>query len=165
MGNKGVDKMNHVLKAVYPMIEDKVQSCAFELVDVEYVKEGKQWFLRIFIDKPGGIDIEECVLASEKISEALDQLDPDPIPHAYFLEVSSPGAERPLKTEEDLKKAIQEYIHVSLYQQIEGQKQWEGTLIDLNDEELVLDISNHKQQKTMSIPRTSIAKVRKAIKF
>lgn len=76
----------------------------FELVDIEFVKEGKNWFLRVFIDKENGIDIEECALVSEQLSEAMDALDPDPIPQAYFLEVSSPGAERPLKKKQTMKR-------------------------------------------------------------
>lgn len=74
-----------------PILED----LNLELVDIEYVKEGKNWFLRLFIDKENGVDIEECGIVSERLSEQLDEL--DPIPHNYFLEVSSPGAERPLK--------------------------------------------------------------------
>ena len=97
----------------------------FELVEVEFVKEGKSWFLRVFIDKEGGIDIEECAFVSEQLSDKLDACDPDPIPQAYFLEVSSPGAERPSK-EEDYHRAVGEYIHLSLYQPVEGEKQFEG---------------------------------------
>ncbi len=74
-----------------------------ELVEIEYVKEGKNWFLRLFIDKENGVDIEECGIVSEKLSEKLDEI--DPIPHNYFLEVSSPGAERPLKKEEGFHKS------------------------------------------------------------
>ena len=76
--------------------------------------------LRVFIDKEGGIDIEECAFVSEKLSEKLDAMDPDPIPQAYFLEVSSPGAERPLK-KSDYEQAVGKYIHISLYQAVDGE--------------------------------------------
>ena len=74
----------------------------FELVDVEYVKEGSNWFLRVYVDKEGGIDIDDCGRISEFLSEKLDEN--DPITDAYFLEVSSPGAERPLKKPDDYLK-------------------------------------------------------------
>lgn len=72
-----------------------LENLQLELVDIEYVKEGKNWYLRLFIDSEDGVDIEECGMVSERLSEKLDEI--DPIPHNYFLEVSSPGAERPLK--------------------------------------------------------------------
>ena len=87
--------MSKVIDTVSQLVTPIVDEMGLELVDIEYVKEGKDWFLRVFIDKPAGIDIEECGLVSEKLSEKLDEL--DPITHNYFLEVSSPGAERPLK--------------------------------------------------------------------
>jgi len=92
-----------VTKLVTPILEEQ----NFELVEVEFVKEGKNWFLRVFIDKEGGIDIEECAFVSEKLSEKLDAMDPDPIPQAYFLEGSSPGAERPLKKESDYEQLME----------------------------------------------------------
>ncbi|HRL00211.1 MAG TPA: ribosome maturation factor RimP, partial [Trichococcus flocculiformis] len=98
--------MSRVVDEVRVVVQPIVDEQNLELVDMEFLKEGKNWFLRIYIDKPGGIDIEECALISEKVSEALDAIDPDPIPQAYFLEVSSPGAERPLKTEADMQNAI-----------------------------------------------------------
>ena len=118
------------------------------------VKEGKSWFLRVFIDKEGGIDIEECAFVSEKLSEKLDAADPDPIPQAYFLEVSSPGAERPLKKESDYEKALGDYVHVSLYQPVDGEKQYEGFLQSFDAEQL-----------TLKIRRKNIAKARLAIQF
>ena len=132
---------------------------------MEYLKEGKNWFLRIYIDKPGGIDIEECALISEKVSEALDAIDPDPIPQAYFLEVSSPGAERPLKTEADMQNAIGKYVHLSFYQAIDGEKFYEGTLKELNDESVVLTIRIKTRTKDIEIERKQIANARLAIQF
>ena len=93
--------MSNVTETVTEIVQPIVESNQFELVDIEFIKEGKNWFLRVYIDKPEGVDLEDCALISEKISEKMDKMDPDPIPQAYFLEVSSPGAERPLKKEED----------------------------------------------------------------
>lgn len=150
-----------VTKLVTPIVEEK----NFELVEVEFVKEGKSWFLRVFIDKKGGIDIEECAYVSEQLSDRLDVLDPDPIPQAYFLEVSSPGAERPLKKENDYQKALGEYIHISLYQPIDGEKQFEGFLKEFDKEQLKLKIRVKTREKEIDIMRKNIAKARLAIQF
>lgn len=150
-----------VTELVTPILEEQ----NFELVEVEFVKEGKNWFLRVFIDKEGGIDIEECAFVSEHLSEKLDSIDPDPIPQAYFLEVSSPGAERPLKKEADYQRALGEYIHVSLYQPLDGEKQYEGFLQSYDDAELVLKIRIKTREKEITVDRKNIAKARLAIQF
>ncbi|UJF14740.1 ribosome maturation factor RimP [Jeotgalibaca sp. MA1X17-3] len=150
-----------VKEAVLPILEEQ----NFELVDTEFLKEGKNWFLRLYIDKPGGIDIEDCAWVSEKVSDLLDEMDPDPIPQAYFLEVSSPGAERPLKTDQDLENAIGSYVNLSYYQAIEGEKFHEGTLLSVTDEVVSLEIRIKTRTKTIEIPREKIAKARLAIKF
>ena len=150
-----------VKEAVSPIIDEQ----NFELVDIEFLKEGKNWFLRLYVDKPGGIDIEDCAWVSEKVSDLLDEMDPDPIPQAYFLEVSSPGAERPLKSDQDLENAIGQYVHLSYYQQVEGEKFHEGTLLSVTEEEVSIEIRIKTRTKTIEIPRDKIAKARLAIKF
>lgn len=157
--------MSTVVETVTDLVTPILEEQNFELVEVEFVKEGKNWFLRLFIDKDGGIDIEECAFVSEHLSEKLDTIDPDPIPQAYFLEVSSPGAERPLKKETDFEKAIGEYIHVSLYQPLDGEKIYEGILKSLNEEELVLKIKIKTREKEIAVERKNIAKARLAIQF
>lgn len=157
--------MSSVVETVTELVTPILDERHFELVDAEFVKEGKSWYLRIYIDKPGGINIEECALVSDLLGEKLDNCDPDPIPQAYFLEVSSPGAERPLKKERDYERALNSYIHVSLYQPLEGNKVYEGTMVDLKPDELTLEYMNKTRQKTIVIPRKQIAQARLAIKF
>ena len=157
--------MSRVVDEVRVVVQPIVDEQHLELVDMEFLKEGKNWFLRIYIDKPGGIDIEECALISEKVSEALDAIDPDPIPQAYFLEVSSPGAERPLKTEADMQNAIGKYVHLSFYQAIDGEKFYEGTLKEVNDDSVVLTIRIKTRTKDIEIERKQIANARLAIQF
>ena len=157
--------MSRVVDEVRVVVQPIVDEQNLELVDMEFLKEGKNWFLRIYIDKPGGIDIEECALISEKVSEALDAIDPDPIPQAYFLEVSSPGAERPLKTEADMQNAIGKYVHLSFSQAIDGEKFYEGTMKELNDESVVLTIRIKTRTKDIEIERKQIANARLAIQF
>lgn len=157
--------MSSVVETVTNVVQPIVESYHFELVDIEFVKEGKNWYLRVYIDKPGGINLEECAMASEKISETLDAIEPDPFPNAYFLEVSSPGAERPLKKETDYENAVGDYIHVSLYQAIDGKKVFEGHLTDLKPDELTLEYKDKTRTKTITIPRKAIANARLAIEF
>lgn len=157
--------MSSVIETVTEMVQPILDENNFELVDMEFVKEGKSWYLRVFIDKEGGIDIEECAYVSELLSEKLDSCDPDPIPQAYFLEVSSPGAERPLKKESDYERALGEYIHLSLYQAIDGEKQYEGVLEALTPETLTLKYRVKTRVKELTIERKNIAKARLAIQF
>ncbi|MCF6514948.1 ribosome maturation factor RimP [Lactobacillus sp. S2-2] len=153
--------IENVTKAVTPILEEN----NFSLYDIEFVQEKGSWYLRIYIDKDTGISIDDCALVSDQLSEVLDEMDPDPIPEAYYLEVSSPGAERPLKKEEDFKNAVGEYIHVSLYQKLNNQKVFEGTLINLTDDELTLDCNIKGQKKQFVIQRDLISKARLAIEF
>ena len=157
--------MSSVVETVTELVTPILDERHFELVDAEFVKEGKSWYLRIYIDKPGGINIEECALVSDLLGEKLDDCDPDPIPQEYFLEVSSPGDERPLKKERDYERALNSYIHVSLYQPLEGNKVYEGTMVDLKPDELTLEYMDKTRQKTIVIPRKQIAQARLAIKF
>ncbi|GAA2977495.1 ribosome maturation factor RimP [Lentilactobacillus parakefiri] len=157
--------MSNVVETVKQVVEPILENHSFYLFDVEFVKENKSWYLRVYIDKKGGITIDDCVLVSDELSEKLDAMDPDPIPQAYFLEVSSPGAERPLRNDEELKQATGEYIHVSLYQNLNGNKTFEGTLKSVDDDNLVLQNDKWGKQDTLEIPRNLIAKARLAIQF
>jgi ribosome maturation factor RimP len=162
---KGGLVLSSVIETVRDLVMPILNTNHFQLVDLEYVKEGQSWFLRVYIDKPGGINIEECALVSDLLGEQLDQADPDPIPQAYVLEVSSPGAERPLKNEADYQAAMDQYIHVSLYAAIAKKKFYEGFLRQLSAEELTLDYKDKGRPKQITIPRKNIAKARLAIEF
>ncbi|MFL2125879.1 ribosome maturation factor RimP [Latilactobacillus curvatus] len=157
--------MSTVVETVHDLIVPILDQHHFELVDIEFVKEGSSWYLRVFIDKPNGIDLEDCALVNDALSEKLDSIDPDPIPQAYFLDVSSPGAERPLKKEADFQKALGEYIHISLYQAVDGEKIYQGTLKSLDDDTLTLVIKIKTRQKEVTFNRKEIAKARLAIEF
>ena len=160
-----VTRLSSVVETVTDLVTPILQDHDFYLYDLEFVKEGKSWYLRVYIDKDGGITLEDCALVSDELSEALDNVEPDPIPQAYFLEVSSPGAERPLKKEEDYQRAIDHYIHISLYQQINGQKVYEGTLTQLSDKEITLAYLDKTRHRQITIDRQKIAQARLAIKF
>ncbi|KRM18811.1 hypothetical protein FC40_GL000596 [Ligilactobacillus hayakitensis DSM 18933 = JCM 14209] len=157
--------MSSVVQTVTELVNPIIEEKNFELVDIEFVKEGKSWYLRVYIDKEGGINIEECALVSDYLSEKLDTCDPDPIPQAYYLEVSSPGAERPLKKEKDYERALNQYIHVKLYQAIDGIKIFEGTMTDLTKESLTIEYKDKTRTKSITLDRSKIASARLAIQF
>lgn len=156
-------EMSKVLDQVESIVKPITEELGFELVDLAFEKEGKNWFLRIFADSEGGIDIDDCALISERVSEKLDEA--DPISENYFLEVSSPGAERPLKKEADFEKAVGAYVHVTSYEPIEGRKMWEGTLVAYDGETLTVEIMDKTRQVVCVIPKEKVAKARLAIKF
>ncbi|AIQ64413.1 Ribosome maturation factor RimP [compost metagenome] len=144
---------------VETMLKPYLDENGFELVDVEYVKEGSNFFLRVFVDKDGGIDIDDCGVISEYLSTKLDEN--DPIPGAYFLEVSSPGAERPLKKAEEVSKAVGKDVFVTTYEPIGGLKEFEGRLLSFEDGEML--ISAGKKQHV--VPYAKVASARLAIIF
>ncbi len=155
--------MSKVTEVVEELVTPILNENSLELVDIEYVKEGKNWFLRVYIDKDNGIDIEECGIVSERLSEKLDAI--DPIPHNYFLEVSSPGAERPLKKEKDYQKAIGKNVFIKTYEPIDGEKTFEGILTDFNGETVTVEVKIKTRKKTVDIPFDKIASARLAVTF
>ncbi len=154
---------SNVIETIEQIALPIVEEQGLTLVDVEYVKEGRNWFLRIYIDKENGIDIADCGLISEKLSERLDEL--DPIPEAYFLEVSSPGIERPLKTKEDILKNIGQLVFIKLYEPLDGTKEYEGLLIDFAENILTVEYKIKTRKKQIEISYDKIAKARLAVSF
>ncbi|QNQ82128.1 ribosome maturation factor RimP [Lactobacillus sp. PV037] len=158
--------MAKVTEIVANVVAPIAQARGDELVDVEYVKERSQYYLRVYVDRvPGGIDIEEIAELSDIVSEKLDELEPDPFPQPYILELSSPGLERPIKTEKDWEKAKGEYVHVGLYKKIDGNKMYEGTLKDFDEDKVILDVKIKTRRKEIEIPRDAIANIRFAVEF
>lgn len=141
---------------IMPLIEKN----NFELVDVEYVKEAGNWFLRAYIDKDGGITIDDCALISRALSEILDNN--DFIPDAYILEVSSPGLGRQLKKDKHFARSIGEKIEIKLYKALNKQKDFDGILVDFDADKLVIELENGEK---LEINRADIAMVRLALDF
>jgi ribosome maturation factor RimP len=145
-----------VEKIARPILEEE----GLELVELEYKKEGQTRFLRIFIDREDRpVDLEDCSRASERLSQALDEA--DPIPEAYVLEVSSPGAERPLKKERDFQRAVGKHVRVTTFEPIGGQKTFEGVLTYYDGERLTV----REKKNSVEIPLDKVAKARLAIVF
>lgn len=154
---------HHVVTVTEELVQPILDEMNLELVDVVFEQEGSNWYLRVFIDKPDGVDIEECGQVSEKLSEKLDEK--DPIDIAYFLEVASPGAERPLKTENDFEKYIGEYVYMKLYEPIDGEKEFEGTLVSFENRVAIVEIKIKTRKKKLEVPFNKIAKANLAVSF
>ncbi|MET0787288.1 MAG: ribosome maturation factor RimP [Paenisporosarcina sp.] len=158
--------MSKILNEVEQLVKPIVDELNLELIDMEFVKEGRDWFLRIYVDTPqGGIDIEQCALVSERVSVVLDEK--DPIEQNYFLEVSSPGAERPLKKESDFEKAVGKYIHVKTYAAVKelNEKEFEGHLLSYSPEELEIEVRVKTRKIKVKLTKEKIAFARLAIDF
>ena len=155
--------MSNIVEQTEQLVKPICEATQVELVDIEYVKEGQNFFLRIYVDTPEGIDIDQCAEVAEALSEKLDQH--DFIEDEYMLEVSSPGAERPLKTKEAVSNAVGAYVNIKTYKATENQKEFEGTLTSFEDEVLTLEVLVKTRKKVIEIPYNQAAKIRLAIKF
>lgn len=142
------------------LLEPIITKNNFELVDVEYVKEGSNWYLRAYIDKPGGIAVDDCELISRALSDILDEN--DFIPDAYILEVSSPGLGRQLKKEKDYKRSIGKEVEVKLYKAMNKQKEITGILSEYDDDKITLILED---ESMFEIVRSNIALIRLAFDF
>lgn len=132
-----------------------VEKAGCELVDVEYVKEGGSWILRIIIDKDGGVSHEDCECVSQPLNDLLDEK--DPISHPYYLEVSSPGLERRLKRPRDYERAIGEPVEIRLFSAVDGRKRYEGRLESFDGKEVSVRLDSG-EIKTFSLDMIAKAK-------
>ena len=136
-----------------------VESNGFELVDVEYVKEAGNWYLRGYIDKPGGITVNDCETVSRAFSDRLDE--DDFIEDSYIMEISSPGLDRPLKKEKDFARSIGKLVEIRTYRPIEKQKEYCGELTAYDNNSVTID----EEGTPRTFDKKDIALVRLAIDF
>jgi ribosome maturation factor RimP len=134
------------------LVDSLLTETVYEIYDVEYQKEGTEWYLRIYIDKEGGIDLDDCEKVTDLINEPLDDL--DPIAEPYFLEVSSPGIERHLKSKPQFEKALGENVRIKTYAKVDHCKEWVGLLQEVMDDAVVLNVNG----KDVTLPFDMIAK-------
>lgn len=147
-------------KKTEKLLEPILSENHFELYDVEYVKEGSSWYLRVFIDKENGITIDDCEMVSRALSDLLDKH--DFIPESYILEVSSPGLGRQLKKDKHFEKSIGEEVEVKLYKPIDRKKEFVGLLTAFDKDTVTIE---QEDGSAMVIPRTDIATVRLTFDF
>lgn len=142
------------------ILQPIVDANGFELVDVEYVKEGGTWYLRAYIDKPGGITVDDCELVSRSANDILDEK--DFIEESYIFEVSSPGLGRPLKKEKDFARSIGEEVEIRTFRAINRQKEFFGILEAYDKESVTIELEDGEM---MQIARADIALIRLAFDF
>ena len=153
-------KKSEIVAKVEEMVTAITDEKGFETVDVEYVKEAGQFYLRVYVDKEGGISLNECEEVSRALSPKLDE--DDFIEENYYLEVSSPGIDRALKRDKEFVKYKGRDVEIKLYKAIDGVKQFEGELVGLDEENNIVVIINNEEVK---FNRKDVAIIRLAIKF
>lgn len=150
----------HIIETVEQYVGPIMDQFHYELVDVEFVKEGPSYYLRVYIDKEGGVTIEDCSLTSKALEAILDEKDPIEVP--YILEVSSPGLDRVLKKDRDFERFNGNVVDVKLYEAIHKQKMYQGELLEKTNE--ILRIKEEDgQERTFDMKNVAI--VRLAILF
>ena len=142
------------------LLEPILEANHFELVDVEYVKEGGSWYLRAYIDKPGGITVDDCEIVNRALGDLLDEH--DFIEESYILEVSSPGLGRPLKKERDFARSLGEEVEIRTYRAIDRQKEFVGILKCYDAETVTIAYEDGSEQ---TFDRNDIALIRLALDF
>lgn len=159
-GSYSVSRREDYESRTEELLEPIVAEAGFELVDVEYVKEAGTWYLRAYIDKPGGITVDDCEVISRKFSDILDEK--DYIEDSYIFEVSSPGLGRPLKKEKDFQRSLGEDVEIRTYRPIDGQKEFGGVLKAFDKNTVTIAYEEDAQQ---IFNRSEIALIRLALDF
>lgn len=139
-------------KTAYDLALPVAAALGYEIYDVEYVKEGPHWFLRVFISRPEGVDIDDCETISRELSQMLDKK--DCIQNNYFLEVSSPGIERNLRQKEHFEDAVGSRVKIKLYKPVDGVKEAEGELLSAEDDKIAIKAGDRR----FEIDKKNIAK-------
>lgn len=136
--------MSKITDAVYKLAQPVVEQEGCSLWDVEYLREAGTWYLRIYIDKDGGVSIDDCERISRRLDPMLDEA--DPIPESYVFEVGSAGAERELKRPSDFEQFMGSKVEVKLYQPVEGSKAFVGTLSGYENGDVLINIAGTEKR-------------------
>lgn len=144
-------------ESVQKMVEEVIKDTDIELIDIEYVKEGPFKYLKVYVDKPEGITVDDTADISRALNKKLDEK--DLIKEQYFLEVSSPGIERPFKTEADYQKNIGQKVEAKFFKPIDGKKSINGILLEKNEDNIVIETSG----ETVTINIKDISKINKVL--
>ena len=146
--------MTKIEEKVEQLVKEPIEKLGYNLYDVEYVKEGPNYYLRVYIDKANGIDLNDCEKVSDEINELLDKA--DYIKEQYFLEVSSPGIERKLRRDEHLQQNISQNVEIKLFKKDNnGKKEYIGKLKSFNKDEITIEAESE-----ITIERKNIAQIK-----
>ncbi|WP_050635719.1 ribosome maturation factor RimP [Candidatus Stoquefichus sp. SB1] len=153
-----------MLETIKKLIQPILDNHDVYLDDIEYVNEKNEWYLRIFIEKNNDhLDMDTCVAVSEEISEKLDEA--DIITNEYYLEISSPGAEKPLKTLEKVQQSVGEYVYIQFKKPTQGMDDVYGTILSVDNETIEFQYLVKNIKKTCTLQYQDIAFIRLAVKF
>jgi|SRR5690554_3141861 len=156
--------MSKIVSRTKELAIELADKLGLEIIDVEWIKERDDFILRITCDNPKtGLTLDDSVALNEALSEKLDE--EDFIIQSYMLEVSSPGLEREIKNDEEIKKAIDKFVHIKLYAKLEGEKEFTGYLRSFDGKDLRIEVNQKGRLKTYLIPKVRISKIRYAVKF
>ena len=144
-------KVDALIEKIYQLVRPVADELKYEIYHIEYVKENGEYYLRIYIDKDGGITLTDCEKLSRRVSDIMDE--EDPISEAYFLEVSSPGLNRGLFTEEHYKKQIGKEVLIRFVKSFEGRKNVKGLLKEVNEDSIVVEI---EENNMFTVPKDKI---------
>ena len=150
--------MKKIEENISQLVKAPVEKLGYELYDVEYRKQGKDYYITIYIDSENGITLEDCEKTSNELDEILDKA--DLIKEQYFLEISSPGLERTIRTDEHLQKAIGKEIEITLYTKIDNKKQYIGVLKAYNENSITIQNEEEKE-----IDRKNISNIKQIYKW
>jgi ribosome maturation factor RimP len=145
-------KFENLRQEVRQVVEPILESQGFELVDLEYQRESQGWVLRIYLDREGGVSLDDCAEISHEVGAVLEVK--DLIPRAYILEVSSPGLTRPLKKPEDFNKFRNQLVKIKLYEPLDGRRNFKGTLLGVEGDRVRVEV----EQQVYELPLQGIAK-------
>ena len=144
--------MANVVETVQAVLAPELADQGFDLWDVIYEKQGSDMVLRVLVDRlDGAINMDDLVMLTETIGERMDQIEPDPFPEAYLMDVSSPGAERELKRPQDYEWALEKYIHVALNQEVDGENEFDGELLAVTDDMLTHEPSCSSPSRNLPV--------------
>ncbi|MEW6665020.1 MAG: ribosome maturation factor RimP [Thermodesulfobacteriota bacterium] len=153
------DRNRSIVSAVADLLEPALQGMGYELVEVEYVCERGRWVLRLYIDREEGITLDDCAGVSRELGDVLDSR--DLIPHAYVLEVSSPGLNRPLRKEKDFAQRIGRRMKIRMMAPVQGRRNFVGMLTDFRDRTLFLEVD----RETFALPWKEVEKAHLVYEF
>lgn len=151
-------RREHIEEAIAKEVEQIIEGTNLELVDVEYVRE-KNWYLRVFIDKEGGVDLEDCQRVSEQLSKVLDEK--DPISDNYLLEVSSPGLDRILKKDKDFIRYAGRTVDIHFFKPYKGTKDMVAELVEKRPDSILVRVGEQPEE----LPAKEVAQIRLHIDF
>ncbi len=148
-----------IIETSTSIVNKIIDGTEYELVDVEYVKEGPFMYLRIYLDKEGGITIDDCSVISKEFNRQIDEI--NFIDDQYYLEVSSPGIDRAFKKDSDYVKNINNEVEIKLYSPVNGTKLLKGILLEKNEDNIIVEFNNER----VAIELKNISKINKAVEL